>query len=57
MRHNAMKAKFAVGKTPRMPAASNSIDYVRSNGVQYIYTHLPKLLKAGSAEFLRAAGR
>lgn len=47
----------AAGKTPGMPAASNSIDYVRSKGVRYIYTHLPKLLKAGSTEFLRAAGR
>ncbi len=45
------------GRTPGMPAASNSVDYVRSKGVRYIYTHLPKLLKAGSAEFLRATGR
>ena len=57
MRHNTMKAKLAAGKTPGMPATSNSIDYVRSKGVRYIYTHLPKLLKAGSEEFLRAAGR
>ncbi len=47
----------AAGRTPGMPAASSSIDNVRSKGVRYIYTHLPKLLKAGSAEFLRAAGR
>jgi 2-keto-3-deoxy-L-rhamnonate aldolase RhmA len=47
----------AAGKTPGMPAASNNIAEVLDRGVRYIYTHLPKLLKAGSTEFLRAAGR
>jgi 4-hydroxy-2-oxoheptanedioate aldolase len=47
----------AAGKTPGMPAAGNNVAEVRSKGVRYLYTHLPKLLKAGSAEFLRAAGR
>jgi 4-hydroxy-2-oxoheptanedioate aldolase len=45
----------AAGKTPGMPAASNNVGDVAAKGVRYIYTHLPKLLKAGSAEFLRAA--
>ena len=47
----------AAGKTPGMPAASNNIDYLSGKGVRYSYTHLPKLLLAGSVEFLRAAGR
>ncbi len=47
----------AAGKTPGMPATSNNIDYLGDKGVRYSYTHLPKLLQAGSNEFLRAAGR
>lgn len=47
----------AAGKTPGMPAASNNVAELQSKGVRYIYTHLPKLLRAGTAEFLRAAGR
>jgi 4-hydroxy-2-oxoheptanedioate aldolase len=47
----------AARRTSGMPAASNNIADVLGNGVHYIYTHLPKLLKAGSSEFLRAAGR
>jgi 2-keto-3-deoxy-L-rhamnonate aldolase RhmA len=46
---------ITAGKTPGMPAASNNIAEVSGKGVRYIYTHLPKLLKSGSAEFLRAA--
>ena len=53
----ALSKIVAAGKTPGMPAAVNNIAEVTGNGVRYIYTHLPKLLKAGSAEFLRAAGR
>jgi 4-hydroxy-2-oxoheptanedioate aldolase len=47
----------AAGRIPGMPATKDNIDEVRGKGVCYIYTHLPKLLKAGSVEFLRAAGR
>ncbi len=47
----------AAGKTPGMPAASGNVEEVRARGVLYVYTHLSKLLKAGSTEFLRAAGR
>jgi 4-hydroxy-2-oxoheptanedioate aldolase len=47
----------AAGRTPGMPAASDSVGDVLGKGVRYIYTHLPKLLKSGSAEFLRAGGR
>jgi 4-hydroxy-2-oxoheptanedioate aldolase len=47
----------AAGRTPGMPAASGNVAAVQNKGVRYIYTHLPKLLKAGTTEFLRAAGR
>ncbi len=47
----------AAGKTPGMPAAANNIDDVLGRGARYIYTHLPKVLKSGSTQFLRAAGR
>lgn len=47
----------AAGKTPGMPAAFDNVADVRSKGVLYLYTHLPKLLKAGAADFMRAAGR
>jgi len=54
---NTLSRIVAAGKTPGMPAAINNIAEVSGDGVRYIYTHLPKLLKSGSAEFLRAAGR
>jgi len=47
----------AAGGTPGMPAASGNVAAVQDKGVRYIYTHLPKLLMAGTSEFLRAAGR
>lgn len=48
---------LAAGKTAGMPAGRDNVDDVRGRGVRYIYTHLPKLLRAGCAEFLRVAGR
>ena len=53
----ALEKIVAAGKIPGMPATRDTVDDVRSKGVRYLYTHLPKLLKTGSAEFLRAAGR
>jgi 4-hydroxy-2-oxoheptanedioate aldolase len=47
----------AAGKTPGMPATSDTVNQVCSKGVLYVYTHLPKLLKAGTAQFLQSAGR
>ncbi len=47
----------AAGKTPGMPAVSGNVAELLGMGVRYVYTHLPKLLKAGAGEFLRAAGR
>jgi 2-keto-3-deoxy-L-rhamnonate aldolase RhmA len=46
---------IAAGRTPGMPASGNNIDDVLGRGVQYVYTHLPKVLQAGSAGFLRTA--
>lgn len=45
------------GKTPGMPSASDNVGDLLNQGVRYIYTHLPKLLKSGSKEFLHAANR
>jgi hypothetical protein len=38
-----------------MPAASANVAQVLGQGVRYVYTHLPKLVKAGSDGFLDAA--
>ncbi len=40
-----------------MPSASANIEDLLNQGVHYTYTHLPKLLKAGSLEYLRATNR
>jgi 4-hydroxy-2-oxoheptanedioate aldolase len=48
---------IAAGKTPGFPATAENIGAVIGSGARYIYTHLPKLLQAGSAEFLRKAGK
>ena len=47
----------SAGRTAGMPAARDKVESVRSRGVRYIYTHLPKLLDAGCREYLRAAAR
>ena len=52
-----LKKIVAAGKTPGLPSTSDSLDDLLSKGVRYTYTHLPKLVKAGSEEFLRAAER
>ena len=41
-------------KAPGMPATHESLAEVRASGCRYIYTHLPKILGAGAAQFLRA---
>jgi 2-keto-3-deoxy-L-rhamnonate aldolase RhmA len=43
-------------KAPGMPATTDTLANVIANGNRYIYTHLPKLLGAGTQAFL-AAGR
>ena len=43
----------AAGRTPGMPATSETLDEVLGRGCRYVYTHLPRLLSAGAAGFLR----
>lgn len=47
----------AAGKIPGMPAAEGNIGDVLGSGVQYIYTHLPKLVGTGASGFLDKARR
>ena len=45
----------AAGKIPGMPATADNVASLVTAGVRYIYTHLPRLLGAGTAAFLKAA--
>lgn len=45
----------AAGKVPGMPATADNLGAVIGAGVRYIYTHLPRVVGAGAAGFLRAA--
>lgn len=45
----------AAGCVPGMPAVTGAVADVAASGCKYIYTHLPKLLGAGAAEYLQAA--
>ena len=47
----------AAGRAPGMPATTEALAEVIGKGCRYIYTHLPRLLGAGSSAFLKAAGR
>ncbi|MEQ1611921.1 MAG: aldolase/citrate lyase family protein [Hyphomicrobiaceae bacterium] len=44
----------AAGKTPGMPAATDTLPDVLQSGCRYIYNHVPKLLGAGASAFLKA---
>jgi 4-hydroxy-2-oxoheptanedioate aldolase len=44
----------AAKKTLGMPATTDNVASLAGSGVRYIYTHLPKLLGAGTAAFLKA---
>jgi 2-keto-3-deoxy-L-rhamnonate aldolase RhmA len=44
----------AAGKIPGLPATTDNVASFLGAGVRYIYTHLPRLLGAGSAAFLKA---
>jgi 4-hydroxy-2-oxoheptanedioate aldolase len=46
----------AAGRTPGMPATSDTLADVLGKGCLYVYTHLPRLLGAGSAAFLGRRG-
>jgi hypothetical protein len=37
-----------------MPATTENVAALVGDGVRYIYTHLPRLLGAGAAAFLKA---
>jgi 4-hydroxy-2-oxoheptanedioate aldolase len=45
----------AAGRTPGMPATAETLAEAAGQGCRYIYTHLPRLIAAGSAGFLRPA--
>ena len=45
----------AAGKIPGMPASVGNVDAVLGSGVRYTYTHLPKLVGAAAAEYLKKA--
>ena len=44
----------AAGKIPGMPATADNVASLAGSGVRYIYTHLPRVLGAGAASFLKA---
>jgi 4-hydroxy-2-oxoheptanedioate aldolase len=44
----------AAGRIPGMPATTENVASLVGAGVRYIYTHLPRLIGAGSAAFLKA---
>ena len=44
----------AAGKTPGMPATTDTLPDVLASGCRYIYNHVPKLLGAGASAFLKA---
>lgn len=50
-----LKAIVAAGKTPGMPATADALPGAIASGVRYIYTHLPRVLGAGAAAYLKAA--
>jgi 4-hydroxy-2-oxoheptanedioate aldolase len=45
----------AAGKIPGMPATTDNVASLIGSGVRYIYTHLPKLIGAGTSAFLKAS--
>src|SRR5262245_18792352 len=49
----ALARIVAAGRTPGMPATSETLAEVLDSGCRYVYTHLPRLLSAGAATFLR----
>jgi 2-keto-3-deoxy-L-rhamnonate aldolase RhmA len=50
-----LKKIRAAGKAPGLPATSETVADVASQGCRYIYTHLPRLIGAGAQGFLGAA--
>jgi 4-hydroxy-2-oxoheptanedioate aldolase len=54
---NTLAKIVAAGKPPGMPATTETLANAIGSGVRYIYTHLPRLIGAGSGAFLKAGGR
>lgn len=52
----ALARIVAAGKVPGMPATAENLAEVTGKGCRYVYTHLPRLIGAGTAAFLKAAG-
>jgi 4-hydroxy-2-oxoheptanedioate aldolase len=46
---------IAAGRIPGMPATAEALPGVLASGVRYVYTHLPRVLAAGSAAYLKSA--
>jgi 4-hydroxy-2-oxoheptanedioate aldolase len=53
----ALTRILAAGRTPGMPATSETVAQVLAKGCRYVYTHLPRLVGAGAAAFLEAGRR
>ena len=49
-----LKKIVATGKTPGMPATAETLAGVMNSGCRYIYTHVPKIIGAGVAQFMKA---
>jgi 4-hydroxy-2-oxoheptanedioate aldolase len=47
----------AAGRVPGMPATTETVADVVAKGCRYVYTHLPRLIGAGAAAFLKAGAR
>ena len=43
----------AAGKVPGMPATADNVADVVGKGCRYIYNHVPRILGAGAAQFLK----
>ena len=54
---DALARIVAAGRTPGMPATAETVADVVAKGCRYVYTHLPRLIGAGAAAFLKAGGR
>jgi 2-keto-3-deoxy-L-rhamnonate aldolase RhmA len=47
----------AAGRTPGMPATTEALPEVLGKGCRYIYTHLPRVLGAGAAAYMKAGAK
>jgi 2-keto-3-deoxy-L-rhamnonate aldolase RhmA len=52
-----LAAIVAAGRVPGMPATAETAAEVVAKGCRYVYTHLPRLIGAGSTAFLKAGAR